>query len=1126
MEVLRLKLLGGCQLSLGNRLLSAELSAKAQGLLVYLITTGCPHSRDVLAGLLWSDFPEHRARANLRDTLCDLKAILPQHLTIEHNRIASVSNHECCVSDAAIFQDHIDQAQQALRQSTVRTTLPTEISARLEEAVGLFEGEFLSGFYVRRAAVFDEWLDGMRAHLHQSAVNALQTLAETYTADGRYSAGVIHTHRLLELEPWREEGHRQLMYVLALSGQQSAALKQYDLCRQILKEELGLDPSRETTTLFQAIRAGELKPADQKLRRYAALPVDDTKFIGREEELVALDKLIADPEIRLINIIGPGGIGKTRLALAAARRQTDRFAHGLTFLPLTALDSGRQLAPALVAMLELSMSRDSSSKEKLFGYLQDKNQLLILDSFEHLLDGKALLSEMLFHAPWLKILVTSRTALNQREEQRFPIGGLTLPLSRTKLGIMEADAPKVFLQSARRKQPDFELLASDLDPLVHICHLVEGMPLALELAAGWTSSTALRRIAEQLENSLDILQKVDPNITDRHASMWSVFESSWQQLSDQERQDFRGLAVFQGGFTSHAAHRIGGHSSLALSRLVSKSLLHYERQPDRYRMHELLRQFAATKLAIDEKEEADWRARHATYYCQLLVSAEDDLKGPAQDEALLAIDAELGNIRRMWRTVSENAHVDLIAGALDALALYCRYRFQPDELVNFCQVAIEYLDLSTTVDEISLQSRRILAKLRTMQAAPYVHATIGSEFLASDHSRQVLDSCRQELLRLASAGEDVRREQAFVTLRLGAQMLIVDLARATKLFEESLAIWKELDDIWGQSEALHYLSSAHLRLQGYDHAKHTWENSLALKRQCGDRRGLADALTMLGIRAASYNITADTRLYAQECFITCSMIRDRANVAEAHWNLGVLMAWAGQYEQSKESLTQAEAHFEELGLRPPAIILGNVLAMLGEYDEVVDYCYRYMATAGATTFTANEARANHWLAYTALAHKEYDQALILIRQSIAAFEACGLEAYAGIGYGLLALAARGLGDRRHLLQYLEKGLTIQMEGGQLGPLGIMLCAPMTAVLLADNDHPKEAIAAYAFATNHPMIANSVWFDEVVGELVRTGTAKLPSDIVQEAQKQGRESDPWQMGEALLELVRSIGKTFT
>ncbi len=268
---------------------------------------------------------------------------------------------------------------------------------------------------------------------------------------------------------------------------------------------------------------------------------------------------------------------------------------------------------------------------------------------------------------------------------------------------------------------------------------------------------------------------------------------------------------------------------------------------------------------------------------------------------MLAIDAELGNIRRTWRTASENAHVDLIAGALDALAIYCRYRFQPDELINFCQVAIEYLNLSASVDEISLQSRRILAKLRAMQAAPYVHATIGSEFLASDQSRQVLDSCRQELHRLARAGEGVRREQAFVTLRLGAQMLNVDLARASKLFEESLAICKELDDIWGQSEALHYLSSAQLRMRGYDHAKHTWENGLALKRQCGDRRGLADSLTMLGIRAASYNKTADTRLYAQECFMTCSMIRDRANMAEAHWNLGVLMAWAGQYVQSKRA---------------------------------------------------------------------------------------------------------------------------------------------------------------------------------------------------------------------------------
>jgi predicted ATPase/DNA-binding SARP family transcriptional activator len=786
------------------------LSKKAQGLLVYLITTGRSHSRDALAGLLWSDFPDHRARANLRGTLSELHAVLQDHLSFQQHFVAVASDREVTFSDAAVFQGHVEQAQQALKHTTSSTTHSKEIIICLEEAVALYEGEFLSGFYVHRAAVFEEWLTGLRARLHQLAVNALRILTQTYATDGQYSAGVIHAQRLLELDPWREEGQRQLMRLLALGGQQSAALKQYDICRQVLQEELGLDPSAETTALFQAIRAGEIQPADDKLRRGAELPMDDAPFIGREEELIALGKLIADPDIRLINITGPGGIGKTRLALAAARGQEGGFANGLTFFPLAALDSGRQLAPALVAMLELSTNRGDSSKEKLLSYLQDKEQLLLLDSFEHLLDGKALLSEMLIHAPWLKILVTSRTALNLREEQRFPIGGLTLPVSRTKPGIMEADAARLFLQSARRQQPDFELLDPDIGPLIHICHLVEGMPLALELAAGWANSIALSSIAEQLESSLDVLQMVDSQITDRHASMRSVFESSWQQLSEQQRQDFRVLAVFQGGFTSHAAHRIGGLSALALSQLVSKSLVHYERRKDRYRMHELLRQFAATKLASDDAEEASTRARHAAYYCQLLAKAEDDLKGPGQDEALLAIDAELGNIRRMWKTASESADVNFIAGALDALALYYRYRLQPDELVNFCQIAIDNLKLPVAGDDYPMQSRRLLTQLRALQAAPYVHATIGSEFLASDQSRQVLEGCLKELNGLAMTGEDVRRERAFVALRLGAQVLNVDLARATELFEESLAICEELDDIWGQSEALHYLSSAQL----------------------------------------------------------------------------------------------------------------------------------------------------------------------------------------------------------------------------------------------------------------------------------------------------------------------------
>jgi tetratricopeptide (TPR) repeat protein len=330
-----------------------------------------------------------------------------------------------------------------------------------------------------------------------------------------------------------------------------------------------------------------------------------------------------------------------------------------------------------------------------------------------------------------------------------------------------------------------------------------------------------------------------------------------------------------------------------------------------------------------------------------------------------------------------------------------------------------------------------------------------------------------------------------------------------------------MNDRWGQSEALLSLSSARLRLAGYLAAKPLWEESLAIKREEGDRRGLADSLAVLGIRAASHNQTADALQYGRECHDTYVQISDRASQAEAHWNLGVLMTWAGQYEQAKESLIKAEALYGELGLRPPALILGNALAMLGEYEAVADYVDRYMITVGFTDKKPNEARAYNWLYYVAMARQDYVEARGLSQKSIAAYEACGLTAYAGLGLCFLGVTIRRLGDQGASWDCLEQGLRILQDRNQLGPLGIWLCAPMTAVLLADAGLLEEAVAAYTFATNHPMIANSVWFSEVMGDAIREVEANLSVGQVAWAQKQGRDAEPWQMGAEFLALVSGV-----
>ena len=893
-------MLGGMHIIHGDRPIASYLSKKAQALFCYLVVSGRPQSRDTLAGLFWSDFPQRRARANLRDTLSDLSRVLGRHMEINRRTIAFVDDG-CIWIDAVLFLQEINEVQHLFRSTPSPAILPTELAAKLEAALKLYRGEFLDGFYVRRAALFEEWLIGRRELLHHSAVGALQILTEYYTVHNDYQSAQSHAADMLRLDPWREEGHRQMMRLLALDGQQSAALKQYETCRQILMDELGLQPGPETMNLYEAIREGELRLGNLEARRQSKLPPDETPFIGREEELATLERLLCDPAIRLINISGPGGGGKTRLALALARRNMSRYKHGIYFIPLAAVESSDHVFTAIAAVLDLPILDEDSPQERLIAYLDSKDMLLILDNFEQLTNEKGLLAEILASTARLSILVTSREVLNLREEQVYPLTGLTLPGSADGDELLLADASKLFLQSARRQLPDFTLYEGDFESLLHICHLVEGLPLAIEMAAGWSNKISLDQIAVQLRRSIAFLQTEDGTMPERHKSIRAVFDTTWRQLGRQEKRAFITLSVFRGGFTLQAAQKIAGIPYIALSKLVSKSLLKFEREVDRYQMHELLRQYAAMRLARDQNEESAVLLKHATYYNLLLSEKEEDLKGAKQDVALAEIEADLANIRKAWRSAAAAGRADLLSGAIDSLSLYYKFRFLPDQFIDTCQIARKGLKESD-IDHSNLQLKRALAKIAAMQAAPYVHATVGSDYLVTVQSLEVLEKCQRNFQELAAAGEDVRKEQAFLAMRLGTQLLNLEPARATPLLEESLALYRQLGDRWGQSEALLYLSSARLRRQGYQVARPLWEESLAIKREEGNYRGMAEALAMLGMRAMSHNETADAQRYAQECFDTYRRISDRASLAEAHWNYGVIMAWSGQYAEGRRTL--------------------------------------------------------------------------------------------------------------------------------------------------------------------------------------------------------------------------------
>ena len=324
------------------------------------------------------------------------------------------------------------------------------------------------------------------------------------------------------------------------------------------------------------------------------LPVPRTSFVGRASELEAIDRLLEDPGCRLLTLVGPGGAGKTRLALEAAARRVDRYPHGVHFVPLASVASPDFLAPALAESIQFAVDgahSGFSAQEQLLDYLSERSTLLVLDNFEHLVEGSGLLSEVIERAPQVELLTTSRERLNVQSEWVFDVEGLGL----AENGNGSASAVRLFVERATQVAPGFALDDAGYSQALRICRLVDGMPLGIELAASWVSVLSCAEIADEIEGNIDFLATSMRDVPERHRSLRAAIDQSWRLLTDEQRSAFSRLSVFRGSFDRSAAVAVTGADLRLLSELVAKSLL---RRPDfgRFELHELLRQYAAEQL--------------------------------------------------------------------------------------------------------------------------------------------------------------------------------------------------------------------------------------------------------------------------------------------------------------------------------------------------------------------------------------------------------------------------------------------------------------------------------------------------------------------------------------------------
>lgn len=378
----------------------------------------------------------------------------------------------------------------------------------------------------------------------------------------------------------------------------------------------------------------------------AALPIPPTPLVGREQEVQTLSALLVNPECRLLTIVGAGGMGKTRLALAVAAEPPPGFRHGVAFVALAPLTAPEFIVPTIANALNVTFAGAAEPKGQLLHYLRDKELLLVLDNLEHLLAGLDLLGELLAACPLLKLLITSRERLQLQSEWVFELQGLPLPATDQGEQLATYSAIALFVTNAQRARPGFALTVQNSAAVVHICRLVEGMPLGIELAAAWVHVLSCQEIAQEIEQSIDFLTVARRDVPERHRSLRAVFDHSWRLLAAEERRVLCALSVFRGGFSRAAAEQVAHASLPTLAALTSRSLL-WRTKTGRYDLHELVRQYAATKLAeVYAPGAAENPARsHAHYFLRLVSTAEEKLNGPEQVAWLDQIEQEHDNLR-------------------------------------------------------------------------------------------------------------------------------------------------------------------------------------------------------------------------------------------------------------------------------------------------------------------------------------------------------------------------------------------------------------------------------------------------------------------------------------------------
>ena len=677
-------------------------------------------------------------------------------------------------------------------------------------------------------------------------------------------------------------------------------------------------PPAERSTFVRVARgelnlerlAPEVKPAAVSPRR-VNLPVLPTPLIGRQREVEELSRLLRDPHCRLLTLVGPGGMGKTRLAIETAAQLQADFADGVYFVPLAPVNAARFIVPVIAEAMGFAFqsANPADPKTQLFSYLKEKQVLLLTDNLEHLLTepGIEILAELLANAPQVKLLATSRESVGLQDEWVFEVQGLPIPESQYAEGSAQNTSAELFLQRARRAHVGFHATLEDYPAIVRICQLVDGMPLGIELAAAWARTLACNEIAREIERGLDFLSVSTRDLPARHRSMRAVFDHSWKLLTEGEQEVLLRLSVFQGGFQREAAEQVAEATLSVLSMLVTKSLI--RRSGDgRYDLHELIRQFAAEHFSErPEEERTATRARHGSYYLRFASQADGRLRSSAQRETLAELTAEMDNFRSAWDWAVTHGEFALIEQTMRLFVMLYDTRgwlLEGLDILGRTINALETAHGQSPPDRINQVALGHILTYRAVLAAR----------LGQNEQAQAMLERSLEILRPLNEPRVLVEALTF----LGNVMEFTgNYSRASELYTEGLEIATTVGDRWFAALCRLCLAGEGItRSMGKPERAHEQLQSVVAEwRLIGDPRITAIALNTLSWMAIKLGRYDEARATLEESILLNTSIGDRWNLGFAYRGLAHIARAQGDHVQAVDMFRKALTTFTEVGAR-------------------------------------------------------------------------------------------------------------------------------------------------------------------------------------------------------------------